>query len=215
METHHEKFERSFPTMSLASDGSLSDIHETCQQCGKLFENELDVQNHVERVHEYGELYQLYPCEECGLRASDLLELRKHTDEGHGNVVENSFEALGIRKLPVITKRRKQNFSDLQIDDNGIIDIDDDFDDDFISSEEELLLVEESDWETNIPETVTERRSSKRKAKTTEVAIKRKRMDKVVPEKGSKSKDGIFQCEVCATKFSRKDNMLRHVKNKH
>ena len=52
----HEGFELSFPTMSLASEGSISDIYEKCQQCGKTFENELDLANHVERVHEYGEL---------------------------------------------------------------------------------------------------------------------------------------------------------------
>ena len=73
----------SFPTMSLASDGTISYIWETCKTCGKVFENELDLKNHMERVHVYGELFQLYPCEECGFRASDLTELRIHHAEGH------------------------------------------------------------------------------------------------------------------------------------
>ena len=54
--------ESTFPTMSLASDGSLSDIQEKCKECGKLFENELDLANQIERDHEYIETYELYPC---------------------------------------------------------------------------------------------------------------------------------------------------------
>ena len=53
----HAGFELSFPTMLMASEGSISDIYETCKQCGKIFENELDLANHVERVHEYGETF--------------------------------------------------------------------------------------------------------------------------------------------------------------
>ena len=49
----------SFPTMSLASDGTISNIWETCKTCGKVFENEQDLKNHMERVHVYGELFQL------------------------------------------------------------------------------------------------------------------------------------------------------------
>ena len=45
--------------MSLASEGSLSDVYETCKQCGKLFENELELANHIERVHEYGDNFEI------------------------------------------------------------------------------------------------------------------------------------------------------------
>ena len=68
----------------------------------------------MERVHEYGELFQLYPCEECGMRASDLNELRKHIAEAHSD--EISMESIGIEQLPTVTKQRKQNFSGLVID---------------------------------------------------------------------------------------------------
>ena len=64
----HGEFEFSFNTMSLASEGSLSDVYETCKQCGKIFENKLDLPNHIERVHEYGENFEIYPCEECGYK---------------------------------------------------------------------------------------------------------------------------------------------------
>ena len=59
LQNHIEKeFETTFPTMSLASEGTLSDIHDTCKQCGK---HELDVANHELRVHEFGETFDLYP----------------------------------------------------------------------------------------------------------------------------------------------------------
>ena len=107
----HEGFELSFPTMSLASEGSISDIYETCQQCGKIFENELDLANHVERVHEYGETFEIYPCEECGFRGTDIKSIRIHIANSHENTssASESLEDLGIVKLPVVTKRRKQN----------------------------------------------------------------------------------------------------------
>ena len=103
----------SFPTMSLASDGTISNIWETCKTCGQVFENELDLKNHMERVHVYGELFQLYPCEECGFRASDLTELQIHHAEGHpadesiSSISEDdlSLEDLGITKLPIVGKR--------------------------------------------------------------------------------------------------------------
>ena len=69
---------KNFPTMSILSYGSLSDIYEICSQCGKILENELDLENHKERVHENGE--QLYPCEECGFRGSDMKEIKDHID---------------------------------------------------------------------------------------------------------------------------------------
>ena len=34
----HEEFDTSFQTMSLVSEGSISDICETCKQCGKAFQ---------------------------------------------------------------------------------------------------------------------------------------------------------------------------------
>ena len=40
-----------------------------------FFQNEIDVKNLDERVHIYRELFQLYPCEECGFRVSDIKEL--------------------------------------------------------------------------------------------------------------------------------------------
>ena len=60
---------------------SMSDVFVDCAICKKKFENELDVLNHMERVHEYGESFRLYPCDQCGFRAGDKRELDQHICE--------------------------------------------------------------------------------------------------------------------------------------
>ena len=76
MDESHDVLHNSFPDLSLES-GSLSNIsYDKSLQCGKLFANEPDVKNNMERVHEFGELFQLYPCEECSMSASALNEIR-------------------------------------------------------------------------------------------------------------------------------------------
>jgi uncharacterized C2H2 Zn-finger protein len=103
MAQDHEQFESTFSSISLKSDGSIYDIYEKCKQCGKLFENELDLFNHETRVHEYGETFDIYPCEECGFRGTDLGAIKTHIAEVHvdGNISDsdrdsNSLEELGI-----------------------------------------------------------------------------------------------------------------------
>ena len=225
---YHEPFESTFPTMSLASDGSLSDIEEKCKECGKLFENELDLANHIERVHEYGETFALYPCEECGFRGADLLEIKSHIDDEHGanktnsstNKESGSLEDIGIFRLPEITERRKQNFDGLNIDANGEIEVEDDDDIDFDSKQEdELLLMEEDDW---IPPTITTR--SRRLPKPTvslaeAVAPNKKRkaddIGHITQKKQKKKADNLLECMECKITFSRKFNLARHIRNKH
>ena len=212
--------EQSFPTMSLASDGTISDIWETCKTCGKVFENELDLKNHMERVHVYGELFQLYPCEECGFRASDLTELRIHLAEGHPaeeSICEDeiSLVDLGITKLPLVGKRRKQNFHELQIDTHGVIEVEDDLekDNDFIASrEDEILMMSDDDSDTVITaeENIKEKEvNKKRKAKSNAIEAPSKRK-KIVGKPGP-----TLKCEICNIDFSRKDNLSRHMRNKH
>ena len=216
MEMKHDN-DKSFPSLSLASDGSLSSIHETCGQCGKLFENELDVKNHEERVHMYGELFQLYPCEECGFRAADIKELREHTDESHQKGEDISMESLGITQLPIVSKRRKQNFRDLQIDVDGQIAVEDDIanDADFTTAREDHLLLDSdedlSDPEITIGELVAVKETRKRKVESKKEPSKRKKVE-VIKEKVSKNN---LQCNLCNTMFSRKDNLARHMRNKH
>ena len=212
MEKKHDS-DRSFPSLSLVSDGSISSIYEICGQCGKVFENELDLQNHEERVHVYGELFQLYPCEECGFRASDKKEIKDHIEESHQEGAEYSMESLGIPQLPLVGKRREQNFCDLQIDTDGMIAIEDEIDDeDFTTDRDDKLLVDSdedlSDHEATLVETVVIKNSRKRKNEDKEEPSKRKK----VVERTSKNN---LECNLCNTKFSRKDNLARHMRNKH
>ena len=204
----HGEFEVYLNTMSLASEGSLSDVYETCKQCGKLFENELDLANHIERVHEYGENFEIYPCEECGYRGTDITSIRKHIADSHEKSRNacDSLEELGIVALPVVAKRRKQNFRDLNIDDNGDIMLDDDEDDEDFESRDEILLAEEEDITFARSSKRNHHNSRKRKADT---QVKEKKRQKV------QTSTNTLQCSHCKLSFTRKDNLSRHIRNKH
>ena len=96
------------------------------------------------RVHEYGEQFALYPCEECGFRGTDVRELKNHINEEHTADSSNSLQSLGIYQLPVVSKRRHHDFGDLAIDEEGNINIEDD-DDEFDAHSDELLLLDDND----------------------------------------------------------------------
>ena len=106
-----------------------------CSECNKKFANELDVQNHMTRVHEYGEQFALYPCEECGFRATDLMEIRQHIEDEHKK--DNSLQILEMSQLPVVSKRRKHQFSELEIDEDGNINVEEE-DEEYDSHTDEL-----------------------------------------------------------------------------
>ena len=105
------------------------------------------------RVHEYGEQFALYPCEECGYRSTDLRELKNHIDEEYTDDSFNSLQNLGINQLPVVSKRRRHDFEDLAIDKEGNINIEEDDDTFDANSEELLLLDDDDDEEWSKPET--------------------------------------------------------------
>ena len=158
LEKEHEPFQQEFSGFSLVSDASISNLYEKCTKCERLFENEFDRMNHEERFHEYGESFELYPCEQCGFRGSDIVSIRRHISETHNSVKTNcvSLEALGISRLPEVTTRRKHNFSDLNINDDGDIDVDDE------ETDENFNLSSEDVNDVNLNESPI-RKSSKRK----------------------------------------------------
>ena len=106
----HETFQTSFRMMTLLSDGTMSDIYEKCSIFGKLFKNEIDVTNHKVREHLYGEIFYLYPCEECDFRGRDIKEIKDHVNKHHNCIQQSSdnmeLEELGNEKLPTIMKRK-------------------------------------------------------------------------------------------------------------
>ena len=61
-----------------------------CQQCEKLFYNNADVKAHNIKVHEYGEYYNLYPCEDCGFMGGDATEIEEHSRNHRKYQTKNS-----------------------------------------------------------------------------------------------------------------------------
>ena len=113
------------------------------------------------------------------------------------------MEELGIIKLPEVSKRIKQNFKDLNINEHGDILVDeDDKDEDFVLPE--------------IPYVPMSKRLGE-KRNFIETSRKRKAVEDV--STGSKKPKNIqsssLNCEHCEKVFTRKDNLVRHVRNKH
>ena len=85
----------------------------------------------------------LYPCEECGYRTQDKLNLNTHIKECHNsttqsvNQLDSTFEEFGIKRLPEYSKRIRQNFGDLIIEDEGNIEV---MESDTEYSDEKLLI---------------------------------------------------------------------------
>ena len=92
----HHDLSSTMPSMrSEAEDSTWKYV--TCNDFDSVFQNEQDLLFHKERVHEYGELCQLYPCEHCGFRSGNILDLNNHIETEHR---ENLYG-----------KRKKQNLS--------------------------------------------------------------------------------------------------------
>ena len=159
---------------------------------------DLTEKNHEERFHEYGESFELYPCEQCGFKGSTIVSIRRHISEIHDSIETNcvSLEELGISRIPEVTTRRKHNFSDLIINDDGDIDVDDEETDENFNLSSEDVNLNESPI----------RKSSKRKI-TSVVSPKKKR--RLVEESPK------FVCEICNITFTLKHNMTRRNKRKH
>ena len=205
MESVHE---RSWTSFTLISEGdSTIGRYVPCQVCSMMFENEADVYLHMERVHEYGEECALYPCEECGYRGQDKLTLNNHIRECHNHnslmqstiLSDNTLEEFGVKPLPKISKRIQQNFDDLLIDDEGNIEVEES--DDEYTEDVEKLLIEDDDDKPNT-------RKRKNIQKTSAVQSQRAKKQKL-------SEASAISCDICNAKFTRKDNLARHNRNKH
>ena len=104
---------------------------------------------------------------------------------------------MGIVTLPVVAKRKKRNLKDLNIDYSGDIMLDDDEDDEDFE-EEDITFTRSS--RRNHPN------SRKRKADT---QVKEKKRQKV------QTSNIPLQCLHCNLSLTRKDNLSRHIRNKH
>ena len=201
MENVHERSWSSFTLISEAE--STIGKYVPCKVCDMMFENEADVYLHMERVHEYGEECALYPCEECGYRGQDKLNLDTHIKECHNsttqsiNQSDSILEEFGIEKLPEYSKRIRQNFDDLVIDDQGNIEIEDS---DAEYETEKLLMDDEDDYQSDA--------NTKKRKPTSTIQSKKSKKQKSTSQ-------NALSCEVCDVVFTRKDNLARHNRNKH
>ena len=229
LQVHIERHHPQESSLSLISEASsLSGMYVNCTICDKKFENELHMNHHRVRVHEYGETCNLYPCEECGFSAGDIDTLNEHVGNGHNETFSASHEAekllseefdetslseeFDVHEIPV-QKRIKQNLREINFEDDS--------DDD---REWEPTLEEEDDLTKEIEDL---RSNKKRKLKNTQSELKSAPPKKKVKEhekalicdapakKKMKDTNNLLFCEFCDVTFSRKDNLKRHVLKKH
>ena len=180
----HELFQQEYTSLTLVSNGTLSEVYDKCIQCDKLFENEFDLKQHKEKVHEYGEIFDLYWCEDFGFRGTYVLSIRAHIKEQHNNLskVCVSLEDFGIVQLPEVSKRRKQNFEDFVIDENGDIEVEEGVDENFKLSNDDIVV-----------SPVPGRKSIKRKITTVVSPPKKRRIESNISYSTEKNSDFICQ----------------------
>ena len=212
LQSHVDSAHEQISSLSLLSEADSSSwMYISCNLCQGKFQNESDMNHHQVRVHEYGEICEMYPCEDCCFKGQDMKALLVHKNEYHGHsTVDDSsdgtsitLEEIGIEKLPEFSKRIKQNFNGLVIDADGQVEIEESDDEYIASDDDEKLLIEEEDVALN---------QNIRKRKATET--QRKPLKKQRSNTQSEEKNTL-KCNVCGTAFSRKDNLSRHMRNKH
>ena len=95
--------------------------------------------------------------------------------------------------------------------------MEDDTDDEDFDSQEELLLLEEDDWVPveKLPISTRRTRATIEMEETIETGGKRKANEQDKAPKRQKTGPNSLQCTICDAAFTRKDNLARHVKNKH
>ena len=64
-----------------------------CKECNKLFYYESDIETHVTTVHKFGEYWNPYPCEECGFKGSNVVDIEEH-QQNHKDLGTKNLTAL-------------------------------------------------------------------------------------------------------------------------
>ena len=107
-----------------------------------------------------------------------------------------SMEEFGIVQQPVILPRKKQNFTEISLDENG--DIEDDEGSEYEAPEKIYVSVALEPMAVN--------KRNKRKRGKPSVQVKRSKTE---------LQSETFPCMICEYKFTRKANMLRHLETTH
>ena len=115
----------------------------------------------------------------------------KRKENSFNNVAQDVSETLEdfcITQLPIVSKRKRQNFDDIDIDENW-----------------DIIAEEDDDEDISFSATYNYRK--KRKTEK-EINMPQKKNKKFQPSNGLK-------CEICGNSFSRKDSLTRHKRNQH
>ena len=81
---HMEEIHTQETSLSLSSGTDTSSwMYVKCLVCDMKFQNEMDMNHHLLRRHEYGETCEIYPCDECGFIGEDLTSLKHHVTNEH------------------------------------------------------------------------------------------------------------------------------------
>ena len=81
-----QEHESSLSSLSLiTNDNTESWNYVVCKICTLKFQIEADMEHHALRVHEYGECCELYPCDKCGFRGTDIDAIQSHIENVHGS----------------------------------------------------------------------------------------------------------------------------------
>ena len=101
-------------SLILHSSYSTGLIYVKCKNCGKTFQNEYDMKHHQKRVHEYGEICQMYPCDECAFSAVDMTELETHKGNYHvESLLVDDFDIIPSSTMLETHGRIQHNLKDI------------------------------------------------------------------------------------------------------
>ena len=138
LEKHIEARHAQISSLALISSASSESwMYVSCDICAMKLQNDADLRNHQIGVHSYLE------CQSCGKIFSTPTKHKKHLSESHAEFSFSSdLEDLGVEKLPVYSRRIKQTFTGLVIDEAGSNE-GEDSDDDFQETSDNIFREDE------------------------------------------------------------------------
>ena len=204
LQTHIESSHTQEASLTLLSVNSTSDwMFVSCSKCGEKLSNEADLKLHTGTKHGPERNVIELSCKACGetfgndINLADY-EVAHEQARNQEDLFEDTFEMYGIEILLGVTKRRKQNFDDLNIDENGDIEVDnnDENDASFEVNDLQRLLV--------VDPVLGGKKARKSKRKPTSVVGNVRKKSKATDNnKGI----NVNECRICKTTFTRPDNL--------
>ena len=126
----------------------------------------------------------------CGISFENEAYLSEHHTRVHA-----TLEEPGIKRLPIYSKRIKQKFAGLEINEEGSIELDES-DEEYVAKDE-VLVDKNEDLKKN---------------------VRKRKVTSVLPSKRTKldtEQNPAFYCHICKISLSRKNSLNRHNKKLH